>query len=270
VYVGVNAKHTVCNSLRIFARELADYKVTIPEEREDVLLRVRLKDLASFVRYVQKKDELSLCKPQNSRDLLISIKKGVDGQTQSINHIRLLDTSGDVETEYDFEDEEDESKPNCSPLAREFTKMCTTMKSVKCDYVSVYGYEDGVIFKGYLENGSCGSTVIFGTPNNSKKKEIDPRSPGGRLANKIRSMEEQGVISSIQDKMSTSNSETSMKVEISVISSLAKINNLCDKGTAKVYVKDKILKLLCNVGMFGYLRIYITEDREEEEEEEEE
>lgn len=265
-YIGANPKGTMCNYLELFAREMGDYRLNIPEGQECVLLRLRLQDLFSFIKSVQKKDSLSLHKPANSRDLLICIKKGGDGATSEfINTIRLLDSPGDVETEYDFGDDEEEGKPNCAPPAREFTKMCTTMKSVKCSYVHVYGYEDGVIFKGYLEDGSCGSTNIFGKPDNQPKIDLSTEHVD-KIWQKIKRMEEKGIVSEIENKTSTQNSMTSMKVETSVISSLSKINSLTDKGTAKIYVRpDKTLKILCNVGMFGYLRTYIAEDEEHEE-----
>src|SRR5205823_1030589 len=119
-----------------------------------------------------------------------------------------------------------------------FAKVCANMKSLKCKAVEFIGSYYKIKLRGIANGGIC-----------AKTEEFESQIP------------EDFDIPEFQNL--SINEEINVKVNKTIYSALAKLNNICPNGNIKIYMeKDLPLRLKCNIGTYGKISIYIKDDPE--------
>jgi hypothetical protein len=169
--------------------------------------------------------------------------------------------------QYDIDEyKKDESAPNCTTPAFDFNKMCSAMNALKCSHILVYGDESSIVFKGMFDGDLVGRTDTFGIT----KKKYEPHGPG--FPSQIQEISEFGkVINPIYNEAEGPtiskqiNYQHSIKIDVSTIKALGKLNNLSPNGTIKMYMEEGLpFKMISNVGSYGKLTIFLRDIPQED------
>jgi hypothetical protein len=142
-----------------------------------------------------------------------------------------------------------ECMPNCTTPAFDFNKMCSAMNALKCNHILVFGDESSIVFKGMFDGDLVGRTDTFGI---TKKKDVFMG---------LVSMESE----SPQIVQKPGPAQHSIKIDVSTIKALGKLNNLSPNGTIKMYMEESMpFKMISNIGSYGKLVIYLRDTPQEE------
>jgi len=145
--------------------------------------------------------------------------------------------------------------PNCTIYQSDFSKLCKALVVNKCSYVEFLGYDKGIVIKGYSSKGTIAMVKEYGKRNQQNKNKSS-------TAKSILNVNTQSRIKSKKTAPKLAirdiNEINRYKVYIDQIKALAKLNGFSPNGTIKFYIEEeKPMKLVCNIGTFGKLSIFI-------------
>lgn len=242
-----NNSNSLLNFIELRACDLPIYIYHSTDE--NIKVGVNLSNLRSITKSVGKKDSIRLFMINESPLLHISISspntKELNRNNISVIRPQKLDNVQYELTEY----ERDEGSPNCTTPAFDFNKMCSAMNALKCNHILVYGDENSIVFKGMFDGDLVGRTDTFGL---AKKKDL--------LFGHYSGME--ADTHHLNQKIEPS---YSIKIDVSTIKALGKLNNLSPNGTIKMYMEENLpFKMISNIGSYGKLLIYLRDIPQED------
>jgi hypothetical protein len=144
------------------------------------------------------------------------------------------------------------NKPNAKISSAEFAKICAALKSVKCDYISVLGFKDGIILHGKDSSHTIKKVERLG-PCSQKLEDCDVKldtnihnillNTNKRKVDKPKPLQLQ-IVDDIK--------RVGLDIKIDTIKNLSKLNNISGGGIVKLYIgKDLPLTIQTNVGHYG-------------------
>jgi hypothetical protein len=258
------SQHNNSNSLLNFI-ELRGYDLPVyfyRSNEEFIRVGINLANLRSITKSVGKKDSIRIYMVYNNPLLQISISspntKELNRNNISVIRPQKLDVAEYEITSY----KRDESSPNCTTPAFDFNKMCSAMNALKCSHILVYGDDTSIVFKGMFDGDLVGRTDTFGI---TKKKEpqhsqIAEISEFGKVINPIYNENDTPSMTNVNN-----NYQYSIKIDVSTIKALGKLNNLSPNGTIKMYIQEGLpFKMISNVGSYGKLTIFLRDIPQED------
>ena len=247
------------NQIEINTCDLSNYEFysNVPE----LIVGVNISDMRAITKTIGKKDSIRLYKNSNDPILYIQIISG-NTRSGSRTNISIVRPQQVEVINYNFpEYKRNERFPNCTVSSTDFAKMCTSMSSLKCNTVTVHGYPKGVVFEGLTEGSMSGRIEQFGSPDGfTSSQSMDSSIPNRKLNNITIP---NGPKPRLIIKNNNPEEQVNIKIKMSLIKSLAKLNNLSNHGMIKLYMEqDNPLKIMCQIGNYGTLRVYIRSDDE--------
>jgi hypothetical protein len=262
------SQHNNSNSLLNFI-ELRGYDLPVYFYRssdEFIRVGINLSNLRSITKSVGKKDSIRIYMLCNNPLLHISISSP-NTKELNRNNVSVIRPQKLEVIQYDIDEyKRDESSPNCTTPAFDFNKMCSAMNALKCSHIVVYGDESSIVFKGMFDGDLVGRTDTFGI---TKKKD---ESHGLGFPSQIPEISEFGkVINPTYNEVDGPvinkqiNYQHSIKIDVSTIKALGKLNNLSPNGTIKMYMEEGLpFKMISNVGSYGKLTIFLRDIPQED------
>ena len=270
-YSRSDAGNTILNEIVISKSDLTYYVYNAPVP--EVIIGITISNLRKITKPIGKKDSIRLYMLPNDPLLYIQIVS-INTKALSRNNANFVRPQGNIErllydvTGYVRGDD----NPNCTIPIMDFCRMCTAMNSISCSFVTIRGLSRGAIFEAMTDGSISGRIDKFGiideAPSSSSKYpsgSSDLSLIDSFLSN-LQIREDKIKVSNvkapklvIQPPIDTT--ETRIKVRISTIKALSKINNLSPPtGTIKLYMEpDLPLKLICKIGTYGTLTIYLRD-----------
>ena len=258
-YEQVDADNTILNQIEIQTCELSHYE--IQTQNEEIIIGINISDMRSITKTIGKKDSVRLFKHANDPFLHIQIisqsSRNVNRQNVSIvrqQHVDLF--------EYEIpEYQNDEKYPNCTIPTQDFAKTCTSMSSVKCSYVTIYGLPKGLILEGFQEGSMFGRREQFGNCEGyvtSVQSSIPSSTSPSSTSSPIRPDLRLNVPTGPKPRLVLKTPLVKIKAKMTIIKALAKLNNLSAMGTLKVYAEKgtEAVKFVSKIGGYGILRSY--------------
>jgi hypothetical protein len=258
------SQHNNSNSLLNFI-ELRGYDLPVYVYRsteDSIRVGINLANLRSITKSVGKKDSIRIYMVYNNPLLHISISSP-NTKELNRNNISVIRPQKLEVVEYEINEyQRDDSSPNCTTPAFDFNKMCSAMNALKCTHILVYGDETSIIFKGMFDGDLVGRTDTFGIVK--KKEEHLPQ---------LQEISEYGKIitSAYNDTIQPhtinkpSSNQHNIKIDVSTIKALGKLNNLSPNGTIKMYMEEGLpFKMISNIGSYGKLIIYLRDIPQED------
>jgi len=142
------------------------------------------------------------------------------------------------------------ANPNYKLKATEFSNVCTTLCSLKCDYIMVYGFPKGISFEAIAPGGTSLKSFKFGS------QEAITTSP--ILDDKVNIPTNRPKIKIIY---SNNNAPSKVKIRNSIFKSLAKLNNISPNGLVKFYLEgENPMMISCRIGDYGVLNTYLMSE----------
>jgi len=239
VYEQGDPETVLVNQVVIEASELIHYEYH--SRLDQVVIGINTADLRSHTKLIGKKDGLRLYKVANDPNLYIQKLDGASGRGQvSIVRPRPLEV-----VLYEFPDyQRPNNKADCVVLVSEFARMCTTMHSIKCRYVTIVAMPTAMLCKAIMDGGVVGCIIQLTSGDCATYAE-------GGCGSK-------DSISHATPEQEASHPYVNIKVD--TIKTLAKLNNLSSSmAVIKMYLDhEDPLKLSCKVGTYGVLNVYVN------------
>lgn len=239
-FVRSNHQATVLNEVVFRTYDLPRYYYN--SEEPTIVFGANMTNIRPITRSIGKKDSARLFMQKGDSRLYIQILSQ-NAKALSRENVNVI-VSQNVDPEgYDLEEYvRSVDRPNCSVPCHDFTKMCGAMNSLKCSYVTAQGFENGMTFIGMIEGNIFGRVDRFGECGTGlTDMPLLNAAPG--------------------ESSSAGGAQPSIRISISIIKALSKINNLTSNGNIRMYFEqDRPLKLVCNVGTYGQLDIYLKEE----------
>lgn len=263
-YSRADATNSILNEILILGCNLTYYIYNSP--LPEIVIGVTISNLRKITKPIGKKDSVRLYMLPNDPLLYIQIVS-VNTKALSRNNANFVMPQKIDRLEYDpGQYLRSEENPNCTIPIMDFCKMCTSMHSISCSYVTIRGLPRGSIFEGMMEGGITGRIDKFGIVDNQAPTSvtIPDMSAITPLLNdlcldKIRVPV--GKAPKLVIKSAAEMAEIRTRVRIATIKALSKINNLSPPaGIVKLYIERGVpLKLICNIGTYGKLIIYLRD-----------
>lgn len=241
-FVRSNYQATVLNEVVFRTYDLPRYIYN--SDQPSIVFGANMNNIRPITRSIGKKDSARLFMQKGDSRLYIQIISQ-NAKALSRENVNVI-VSQNVEPEgYDLEEYvRSVDRPNCSVPCHDFTKMCGAMNSLKCSYVTARGFENGMTFIGMIEGNIFGRVDRFGECGSSLT-DLPLHSISVPTSSSSPSNSQQPII----------------RISISIVKALSKINNLTSNGNIRMYFEqDRPLKLVCNVGTYGQLNIYLKEE----------
>jgi hypothetical protein len=274
-YCRADVDQTILNEVVIYASDLPEYIYRAKEP--SIAVGVTISNLRKITKSIGKKDGLCLYMNQGDPRLHIlpisaNSKSSTGNNVNSILPQQIKDQEYEVTGYLNSED-----KPNCTIPISDFCRMCTGMWTISCSYVTIKVYPKGVCFEGLTEGGVITTQSKFGTTTmtNTTKECISTLLSNVEIPDDVL---EQQLDDHMDDQMEQEHEQQEptiqirediqqqlkVKVKISLIKALSKINNLSSSaGVIKIYMEpDLPLKMICSIGTYGKLTIYLQEATE--------
>nr|QBK91477.1 MAG: proliferating cell nuclear antigen [Pithovirus LCPAC302]QBK91554.1 MAG: proliferating cell nuclear antigen [Pithovirus LCPAC302] len=241
--------NNILNIVELKTYELTDYQFT--SKSDEIIVGINLSDLRNITRNVGKKDHIDLYKlPDEPKSLYIQIRSQSEKGTSNLYHLPITTIHYTVYKLPEYM--RNKKQPTCTVYQSDFSKLCKSLVTIKCSHAMVHGFQNGVVYKGILNTGAIGSVKEFGkchTDNvtNNLKSILPSR---GNIIKSSRPPPKLniGEVGEIER----------FRIDISIIKFLIKLNALSPTGTVKMYIEKGLpLKMVCNIGTFGKMSIYI-------------
>lgn len=270
-YSQPDADNTILNEISIPRCNLPMYIYNSTEPY--LAIGVTISNLRKITKSIGKKDTVQMYILPNNPMLCIRI---ISVNTKALNrgNMNYLKPQSLDLVFYDLKDaySRSDDNPNCSIPIMDFCRMCAAMYSIQCSYVTVRGFPRGAIFEGMIEGGITGRIDKFGIcePLKDKSPSQDPiSSPDfSSLSSLLDNISLDKIKLPSTNKIpklvvQSSEEEVRIRISMSTIKALSKINNLStSSGIVKLYMEpDRPLKLVCNIGMYGKLTIYLRDPK---------
>lgn len=246
-FVRSNYQATVLNEVVFRTYDLPRYIYN--SDQPNIVFGANMNNIRPITRSIGKKDSARLFMQKGDTRLYIQIISQ-NAKALSRENVNVI-VSQNVEPEgYDLEEYvRSVDRPNCSVPCHDFTKMCGAMNSLKCSYVTAKGFENGMTFIGMIEGNIFGRVDRFGECGSALTLTDLP----------LQSMSMTGAAGNSGG--GASSQQPVIRISISIVKALSKINNLTSNGNIRMYFEsDRPLKLVCNVGTYGQLNIYLKEE----------
>jgi len=230
-YQHSNLDGTILNQFIIRADDLPTYKYYSEGE---INVGVNLTNLRLITKPIGRKDSIKMYMKKDDEKgylyLHINSSKGIDRENVSFIQPEHVEN-----VEYIVEGYQRETcDPNLSIQSHQFTKIFTTINSLKCVTCSIKVYENGIAFEGIKSNGTSGHIERYGNCGN-KNAFI--------LRNEI------------NDNM---NYVDEINIRTNTIKAMTKLGNLSHNDSIKIYMEKELpMKIITNIGSYGKLTIYI-------------
>ena len=262
-YEQPNADGTILNSVEIETRKLTRYEFN--SSNGEIVVGTMISEIRGVARSIGKKDGVRIYKAPNDNTIFFQITNQ-NTNADSMENVSpvLLRVIERPKIEYPRYTRGEED-PNCTVQALSFGKICNAIGIVGCVSVYFYGYERGFMLKGIKENGTVGRIDSFGDCQN---QEASAPTSAPALPSFISSLptQETHVVkptNAPQLRLIVKQDENMVKVRIKTIKALAKLNNLAPGGVIMMYMEAGLpLKLICQVGAYGTLRIILRSFRD--------
>lgn len=248
-YCRSDASNTVLNDILIRAHDLTYFQYNSKDEK--IIVGLTIANLRSVTKSIGKGDSIRIYMLPDDHLLYLKIishnAKALSGDNVVFVRPQMIEMINYKINGYKRE----ENEPNCTVPVSDFSRMCTSMNSIKCNCVVIHGKPKGVVFQGMLEGEISGRIDQFGfcdeissIPNNIDIYNVVIKTPPVKAPKlKIKVAKEGGT-----------------KIRIQTIKALAKLNNLTPKGIVKFYVeKDLPVKIVVNIGSYGKLTVYLRD-----------
>jgi hypothetical protein len=243
-YIKMDGRQTIINSAEIRTADLTSYEYNCDDE--EFVVGVNIANMRAVTKSIAKKDGVRLYMFDGDANLYIQILSSHKQNQSSFNIIKTCKTDNQ---DIKIDDYEEGVKPNCTVPLSHFCRVCSSMTSVKCAYVSSKQIPGGIQFTGMIDGGIVGKVEPF----YSSVSSVDS----------LPTVENKGVIKQSNippPQLVFEEDEDEIMISISNIKSLSKLNNLMTNGTIRMYQQKCLpLKLVCNIGSYGSLCIYIAE-----------
>ncbi len=243
--------NNILNVAELKTYELTDYEFV--SKSDEIVVGINLSDIRNICRNVGKKDHIDLYKLAGEPgSLYIRIRSQSEkGSESNLYLLQITNTNYNVYQLPMYD--RGKRDPTCTVYQSDFSKLCKSLTVIKCSHAMVHGFKKGVVYKGILSTGAIGSVKEFGKCNGGEPdktlKSIFSNGNGTIIkAKKPPPRLNIGEIGEIER----------FKIDISIIKFLVKLNALSPTGTIKMYIEKGLpLKMVCNVGTFGKMSVYL-------------
>lgn len=264
-YTRADASNTILNEVIIRGCDLTYYIYNSP--LPEIIIGLTIANLRRITKPIGKKDSVRLYMLPSDPLLYIQIIS-VNTKALSRNNANFVKPQLCDTIEYDpgtYTRSED--SPNCTIPVMDFCRMCTAHNSLQNSFVTVRGLPRGVIFEGIIDGDITGRIDKFGIVDNIGNGAADPVSISDNnpaifseiRLDKIKAPT--GKAPKLVIQTAAEAAEIRLKIKVSTIKALSKLNNLSTSGgIIKIYIeKDLPIKLVCNIGTYGKLIIYLRD-----------
>ncbi len=235
-YTWPNDSGTVLNDIYIDSSELVKYSWN--SSTGPIYVGLLLSAVRDITKPTKRGDTARLYKRKGEAVLYIQvITKGDRGP--NLGTVRMIEGEGYTKYDVPF-NEAEEKHPTCVVSTSEFSSMCTAMGQIKCDFVTVVPYDNGVNFVADKGRGLSARMFAFGDMNTECDVDMSMIS----LPSNNRPVIVLGDGPSL--------------ISTTVIKTMAKLSGLCQMGTIKIFAgPGDTVKLLAHIGSFGIIRVYL-------------
>jgi hypothetical protein len=260
IYEQMSEDQIILNKFIIKTHELTDYQFS--SATDEIIVSVSLVKFRGVSKNIAKKDRCSIFKEPDNPTLYVQIFNANNQSNGEASGIFPVETQEVEITEYqDTPFQRSTKNPNCTIYQGEFAKMCTSMLSVKSSHVNIHCLDKGVIFKGAKPDGSFGYIKDFGKVREEQNKMVRSKL---NLIKNINTFDNMPIRSSTVPAPKLRIGEFGELARFSIpmdkIRALSKLHNISPMGAIKIYAEDdkeKPLRLICNIGSYGKLYVYI-------------
>lgn len=213
----------------IYASELIDY--SYQSTNPTTIVGINVNNLRSITKTIGKKDGVKIYKVAKEAPIYIQIGASEKG-TERKNVCTILPQEVD-QIYYDIPPyDQGEDSPNCVVQAATFSKVCTSITSVKCKMIMVASNSRGITLSTITDLGTTSRAESLGNGAKSRPQ--------------------------------INNGDVAIKTKFPLIKALSKLNNLTSQGMVKFYTQpNNPIKLLTRIGSYGTLEIYLLAPEEE-------
>jgi len=234
LYCQQQQKNVILNSIEIFSHELPKFELN--SESNCYAFPVAPATFRKRLGKVPCKGEILIWKESGDSVIKINVLNYTDGV--NFYHPGQLEYNPFNINDGGFGDE---TNPLCVVKSTSFSDICGQMLGQSAKYVTFSVVANGLIMTGYNNLNQILRSDPIGCDN--KMKSI--RETGGKIKIRISTKE-------------------CFKVNISIIKAFKSLSQLAEKSCIKFYTymkSDKLseLKILCHVGSYGILRIYLKD-----------
>lgn len=250
-YEQADPDKNILNIVNIKSYELTEY--SFESKTDEIVVGINLVELRNITRNVGKKDHIDLYKlPEEPKSLYIRVRSQSEkGSDSNLYRLPIITTNYLLYTLPEYK--RGKRDPTCTIYQSDFSKLCKSLVAIKCNKVKIHSFKHGLICKGISNTGEIASVKEFGkcrenTNPSTNLKSIYPT--GGRII--------RPKVPPPRLKIGEIGEIESFTIDKTIIKFLIKLNALSPNGTIKVYVeKDLPLKMVCNIGTFGKMSIYL-------------
>lgn len=241
----------ILNIITIDISELTDYEYI--SDHKEIVIGINIADLRDRIKDVGKKDHIDIYILPDEPDNLYIRVKSQSAKDASPQAFMIPIESYEVK-EYDLP-QFDRRLPTCTIHQNDFSRLCKSFVNIKCKNVKIHGFEKGILCKGYLYSGKMDAVKEFGNCSNDKRKSKNLKSfYNTGLTKNITKSNRPTPKLNIGERGEVEH----FTIETSIIKYLLKLNALSPQGTVKIYIQKGLpFKLVCNVGTFGKLNVYL-------------
>lgn len=256
--------NTILNHVLIRASDLSLYAYNSSEP--EVFVGMPIVNLRKLTKPIGKKDTVRLYMLPGEPLFHVQILN-MNTKVLNRNNSNFVRPQLCEEIEYDLGTfTRSDENPNCTIPVVDFCRMCTGLSSLQSPYVTVRGLPRGVIFEGIVDGDLTGRIDKFGIVDNNSNPELTYNIPDHNPAVfsdiRLEKLKGQGgKAPRLAIRSQAEASEIRVRIKVSTIKALAKINSLSPPGgMIKVYIeRDVPIKFVCNIGNYGKLTIYLRD-----------
>lgn len=249
VYEQSDRDNNLLNVIKLRTHELTDYNFV--SKNDEIIVGINLSEMRNITRNVGKKDSLDLYILEGEpKSLYIRIRSQSEKGSESNLYLLPITSSG--YTAYKLpEYQRGKKDPTVTVYQSDFSKLCKSLVTIKSAYVTIHGFNKGIIIKGILSTGAIGSVKEFGKCGNATQTNL--KSITNESGNIIRAKAAPPRLN-----IGEAGEVERFKIDISIVKQLVKLNSLSPTGTVKFHVEKNLpLKISCAVGNMGTLTSYI-------------
>ncbi len=131
------------------------------------------------------------------------------------------------------------------------------MSALKTSTVSVRGYQKGISFTADTPGDISGKFSRYGRVDTNEESRVSTQLHSLTIdASRVIKPPQEGL----KLKIRSVHEIEQVRIPIATIKCLSKLNNLSPAGTIKAFIeRGSPLKLLCKIGGYGTLRVYIRD-----------
>lgn len=236
--------------------ELTDYNFR--SRCDEIPIGINLAKLRDITRVIGKKDHMDLYRLSGEPDILyIRVKSQTEkgsGDQSNLYPVYLIENN--YETYGVPQYARGRKDPNCTIYQSDFSKFFKSIAVIKCNHVILHCFEYGIVVKGITNFSTVGAVKEFGRCNQNTGTQNLKSVVGAYNITKSDKPKPRLNITELGEV-------EKYKISLDVAKTLNKLNGLSPNGTIKIYAEKGLpLKMVCNIGSFGKMTIYIKKPKE--------